>query len=143
MFQLVGEVVELGRDPAAWRAHLLAVTLRLTDGRVGLACEHSIDPADPTRTWVTGMVERGWAAGQGERFHAHLNAGGIADDPLHAVVQRLAFRSFTRRRRDLVPDAAWYASPVTDPLRRACDVDDTIHTRASGCRSPGGRTRCR
>ena len=127
--RLVGEVVELGRDPAAWRAHLLAESLRLIGGRVGVACEHFIDPADPARTRVTGLVDHGWAAGEAERFYAHLNAGGMVDDPLHAVAQRLTFRSYVRRRRDFVPDAVWYASPVTDPLRRACNVDDTIHTR--------------
>ena len=78
---------------------------------------------------MTGLADHGWVDGQAERFYAHLNAGGMVDDPLHAAVPRLAFRSFTRRRRDVVTDAVWYASPVTDPLRRACDVDDTIHTR--------------
>ncbi len=48
---------------------------------------------------------------------------------MHPAVQKLLFRSFTRRRRDFVPDDIWYSSPVTDPLRRQCNVDDTIHTR--------------
>ena len=51
MSHLVGEVVELGGDPAAWRAHLLDATLRLVGGRVGVAGEHFIDrPTRPGRT---------------------------------------------------------------------------------------------
>ncbi len=57
----------------------------------------------------------------------------MAQDPLHAQTQRLLFRSFTRRRRDLVPDAIWYASPVVDPMRRQANVDDNIYSR---CRLP-------
>src|SRR5262249_46309659 len=57
------------------------------------------------------------------------NSGGISRDPLHVPVQRMNHRSFTRRRRDFVSDADWYSSPVVDPLRRRCNVDDTIHTR--------------
>lgn len=129
VFRLIGEIGEMGRDPSRWRTHLLRELLPMIGARVGLVGEHYICPSDPSDTYIVGMVEWGWAPGEQAIFHDHMNAGGMARDPLHAVVQPLNYRSFTRRRRDFVPDEIWYASPVVDPLRRRCNVDDTIHTR--------------
>lgn len=133
VFHLIGEITELGRDPAQWRLHLLQKLLPLIDGRVGVIGEHYINPQNPMDSYLVGMAEWGWVPHEQERFHAHLNAGGMVNDPLHRVVPKLIFRSFTRRRRDFISDEDWYGSPVTDPLRRQCNVDDTIHTR---CRLP-------
>jgi hypothetical protein len=133
VFHLLGEITELGRDPSRWRLHLLQKLLPMIGARVGIIGEHFINPQNPLDTHIVGLVEWGWAPGEQERFHSHLNAGGMAQDPMHEVVPKLIFRSFTRRRRDFIPDQIWYASPVTDPLRRQCNVDDTIHTR---CKLP-------
>jgi DNA-binding CsgD family transcriptional regulator len=129
VFHLIGEVTELGRNPLRWRLHLLQQLLPLTHSRLGLAGEHFFNSYNPADTYLVGMTELGWAPGEQERFYSHLNAGGMAQDPMHPAVGRLLFRSFTRRRRDFIPDQVWYSSPVTDPLRRECNVDDTIHSR--------------
>ncbi len=119
----------MGRDPRQWRLHLIKELLRMIDGRLGIVGEHYYSPADPRDTKVVGLVEWGWAPGEQEMYYSHLNAGGIAEDPLHPAVGKLLFRSFTRRRRDFVSDQDWYSSPIVDPLRRMCNVDDTIHAR--------------
>ncbi len=125
VFHLLGELVELGRDPSQWRTHLLQRLLALVDGRLGLAAEHFICPDAPK---MVGLVEVGWEPAEQQLFYSHVNAGGMANDPLHEPVQRLLHRSFTRRRRDLVPDEIWYASP-TVVVRQQCNIDDQIYSR--------------
>lgn len=105
----------------------------LVRARVAIACEHFISPRDPSQTYLVGLTEWGWQKAEQDLFYEHLNSGGMVRDPLHEPVKRLEFRSFTRRRRDFVPDNIWYASPIVDPLRRRCNVDDSLHTR---CRLP-------
>ena len=82
----------------------------------------------PNRTFLIGLAEWGWQKHEQKLFHDHLHAGGMTQDPLHEPVRRLAFRSFTRRRRDFVSDETWYAAPITE-LRRRCNVDDSLHSR--------------
>jgi hypothetical protein len=125
VFHLLGEITELGRDPARWRLHMLGKLLPLIDARLGLAGEHYVSPEAPQ---FIGLVELGWLPEEQQIFYAHVNAGGMATDPLHEPVQRLLRRSFTRRRRDLVSDEIWYSSPGT-PVRRQCNMDDQIYSR--------------
>jgi DNA-binding CsgD family transcriptional regulator len=125
VFHLLGEIIELGRDAARWRAHLLEQLLKLVDARIGLAGEQFVSPTAPM---FVGMVEAGWEPHQQKLFYQHVNSGGMAKDPLHKPVQSLLFRSFTRRRRDIVPDDVWYSSP-TLPIRRECNFDDQIYSR--------------
>jgi DNA-binding CsgD family transcriptional regulator len=129
VFHLLGEITELGRDPDQWRLHLLQKSLPLIGARVGAVCEHYINPENPADTRLVGLVELGWIEDQQQRFYSYLNSGGIAQDPQHIPVQRMLYRSFTRRRRDFVSDELWYSSPVVDPLRRQCNVDDHIYSR--------------
>ncbi len=133
VYRMLGEITELGRDHRGQRLHMLEKLLPLIgarrSSRQALHC-----PTDPTDTRLIGMVEFGWKPGEQELFYEHLQSGGMVRDPLHEVVPPLLFRSFTRRRRrDFITDEVWYASPVVDPLRRKCNVDDNIHTR---CRLP-------
>jgi DNA-binding CsgD family transcriptional regulator len=126
IFHLVGEIIELGRDPAVWRLHLLRRLLVMVDARAGIACEMFVSPTAPK---VVGLVDTGWSPQEQQLFYSHANAGGMTKDPFHAPVQRLLHRSFTRRRRDLVSDEDWYSSPIVVPLRRQCNVDDQIYSR--------------
>jgi DNA-binding CsgD family transcriptional regulator len=129
VFHLVGEITELGRDPLRWRLHMIQKLLLLTNARVGFLGEHYISPTNPADTRVVGTVDWGWDPGERELFYGYLNSGGMARDPFHSATSQLLFRSYTRRRRDLVSDEIWYSSPVVDPLRRQCNVDDTIYSR--------------
>jgi DNA-binding CsgD family transcriptional regulator len=129
IFHLLGEIVELGRDPGRWRLYMIEELTRMVGGRVALGCEHFYDAQHPTESRLVGATECGWEPSEQKRFHDHLNAGDMVHDPMHPAVGRLLFRSFTRRRRDFIPDEVWYGSPVVDPLRRMCNVDDTLHSR--------------
>jgi DNA-binding CsgD family transcriptional regulator len=125
VFRLIGEITELGRGPSLWRLHLLQKLLPLINARFGLAGEQYVSSEAPR---FVGMVEVGWLPREQEIFYEHVNTGGMAKDPLHEPVQKLLHRSFTRRRRDLVSDEIWYASPTT-PVRRQCNIDDQIYSR--------------
>lgn len=129
VFHLVGEIVELGRDPARWRGQMLQRLLDLVDARLGMAGEQFVSPHAPK---FVGLVETGWLAHEQQLFYSHVNSGGMAKDPLHGPVQRLLHRSFTRRRRDFVSDESWYSSPTLE-IRRQCNMDDQIYSR---CRLP-------
>jgi hypothetical protein len=129
IFRLLGELKELGRDPSRWRAHLLVEILPMIGARVGLAGEHFISPDNPADTRLVGIVEHGWLPHEMDIFHEYARTGAFANDPLHAYTQTRLHRSYTRRRREMVADETWYASPLVSDVRRRCNVDDVIHSR--------------
>lgn len=133
VFRLLGEIVELGRDPAFWRSHMLQTLLPMIGARVGIAGEHYINPDNPADTKIVGLVSSGWSKAEEELLFAYMRAGDFAHDPFHAAASRLVHRSYTRRRRDLVSDDAWYSSPLVSEVRRNGNTDDQIYTR---CKLP-------
>jgi hypothetical protein len=41
-FHLIGEIIELGRDPNAWRAHLMDRLMRMTGSRTAITGEQFV-----------------------------------------------------------------------------------------------------
>jgi hypothetical protein len=125
VFHLLGELVELGRNSDQWRLHLSQRMNHLVDARTSLCGEQFVSAEQPR---FAGMILAGWLPAERDRLFEHLQSGGMARDPFHEPVQKLLFRSFTRRRCDLVPDEIWYASAIMDVCRQI-NVDDRIYSR--------------
>jgi DNA-binding CsgD family transcriptional regulator len=129
VLRLLGEVRELGSQPDRWRHHAGQGLSKLVGARVCVCGEHFISREKPQETWLVGMVDLGWEGNQAQGYYQYLADGSIGQDPLHAAMLGLPNRAFTRRRRDFVDDATWYAAPATDVVRRNANIDDTIYSR--------------
>jgi DNA-binding CsgD family transcriptional regulator len=129
IFRLLGEIRELGTHPDAWRNHLARNLCSLIDYKVCICAEQFLSPENPHETYLVGMVDWGWSGEESKSFYRYLSDGEIAQDPLHKATIQLTHRAFTRRRRDLVDDEAWYSSPTTINARRSANIDDLIYSR--------------
>lgn len=127
--RLVGECRELGRDPRAWRLHLLGALRRLTGAQVALHLHLHLHPcsgeagdeiAEPLDAGFLDPEHRLlWGEYQRQRAHR--------DDPFHVAY----FRGFTgalrtRRLEAVVERAEWQRSRHYNEFVRACGLEDRI-----------------
>ena len=125
--ELVGESVDLGRDPTAWRTHALSGLVRLTGGRVGLTIDLQGPPGAAPQ--MLDPIDLGFDDGARRVFY-HDYASVAHEDPgmqaLSRIHTRARFASATRR--ELVDDGDWYTARAVSELRRSGDVDDFVCT---------------
>jgi hypothetical protein len=125
-YRLIGECRELGRDPFAWRRHMLDGLRRLTGAQIALYLQihhpgtHHETIAEPLDAGFLDEADRAlWLHYQHENAHR--------DDPFH---QRF-FRGFTgalrtRRLESVVDGAEWRRSRHYNEYVRACRLEDRI-----------------
>src|SRR5579862_8152861 len=82
VFDLVGEVVELGRDPTAWRSHALRGAARMTGGIVGLSMD-MCGAAPGRQPTLVDPLDVGWEGDEAirRRYYAYHETGEICEDP--------------------------------------------------------------
>jgi DNA-binding CsgD family transcriptional regulator len=125
--ELVGQAVELGRDPTAWRTHALAGLVRLTGARVGLTMDIDGLPGGMPR--MLDPIDLGFDENGRRVFYRdypavmHEDPGTIALSRIH---DKARFMSATRH--ELIEDGDWYAARAVSELRRTGDVDDFVCT---------------
>jgi DNA-binding CsgD family transcriptional regulator len=129
-FRLLGEVRELGAEPLVWRAHLVERLGRLARARVAVALENVTPSQVLQASSPAGMVDQGWGDESERQFFARYMTNGGDNAPylnqMTSLGARLAF--FTRSRRQLVGDRAWYGSTHVNEARRGSRVDDFIYS---------------
>jgi DNA-binding CsgD family transcriptional regulator len=133
LFQLLGELRELGQEPDQWRARLAIGLARLCGARLTHATElkvRVVAATDATHCghYVECLHERseGLSAEQSTRFQRELlDLPGEADPAFPAMVP-LYGTSFTRRRQQLASDRDWYGSSAANDYFRRYDCDDYI-----------------
>lgn len=138
LVRLLGELRELGRDPSAWRDHLLDSLARICHAKIAVASELRVNPPPPVGEVRTDcaaavtpvhLVHRG-VEGESERFfrdcywYSHDD-----DDPLDGLLS-LYGKAFTVVRRELVDDRRWYASALANDNMHAHDCDDFVFSMA-------------
>lgn len=133
LFQLLGELRELGQEPEQWRAQLARGLAKLCGTRLTSATELVVRvgaAADATHCghYVECLHERsdGLSAEQSAGFQRELlDLPGEADPAFPAMVP-LYGTSFTRRRQELASDSDWYGSSAANDYFRRYDCDDYI-----------------
>jgi hypothetical protein len=125
-YRLIGECRELGRDPAAWRQHMLEGLRQLTGAQLALYLQirhlgtDAEEIAEPLDAGFLDQADRAlWVHYQQEKAHR--------DDPFH---QRF-YRDFTgvlrtRRLESVVDRCEWNRSRHYNDYIRACRLEDRI-----------------
>lgn len=126
IFGLLGEIRELGGDPAEWRLHLLSGLTALLGAQVGLTGEMEL-PYTLDRMRPANPVDFGWRGDQ-ERaawreYFSHLD---ISDDPTWQVIYPHVGRPLTRFRDQFMSPAHWYRCEHVQRYRRTSGVDSFI-----------------
>lgn len=152
LLQLLGEVRELGSDPAAWRAHLARELSRLCGARAVVSSELSVrqpKSAAQQRAVSAGTCEAAVTSlvvGQSgvDRSQEQAFMGDVfwydhhSDHTLNGLLP-LYGSTFVRTRAELSEDRAWYRSALANERFRRHDCDDFIMAMSA---VPGGGIIC-
>ena len=139
VYQILGEISDLGLVPDLWRRHMLVQLSKLIGARVGLTvdltnafpgcCPAPIDPMDvgfvnerESGLWLQYLKSTDWKTN---------DPSSVAMFNLH---QRTRF--FTRDRREMVDNKDWYMSPIVSEARRGSGIDHFVVSSARVAR-PG------
>lgn len=152
LLQLLGEVRELGSDPAAWRAHLTTQLSRLCDARAVLSSELRVQQpktaaqqravgSGTCEAAVTPLVVRqcGVDESQERAFMGDVVWYDHQSDHTLNRLLPLYGSTFVRTRAELSEDRAWYGSALANERFRRHDCDDFILAMSV---VPGGSIIC-
>ena len=137
LLRLLGELREMGADPAAWRAHL-ALSLERACGAcissvVELRVRRNPQPVTPTcGNVVTPLqtLDYGLDPAVRDRFYSEVYfTDHTADDALDSILPLYGSR-FTVTRGDLVDDRRWDRSLLANERYRAHGCDDFVFSMA-------------
>ena len=155
LLRLSGEVRELGRDPEAWRRHLIEGLGRLCGGTLGIAFEHwtpagvSLEdvrhewdsfsyseappPPDERSVFDAHRVDRGFDSDRARaHYYEHVYQGEHLGDPAFAsLLGRLRAQDappegFTASSRELVDRRTWARSPFVQDGQRGCGMGEYV-----------------
>jgi DNA-binding CsgD family transcriptional regulator len=128
IFDLLGEIVELGDDPLVWRAHMLRGLGELVGAKVSVAAEIRMPFAYHPAGYV-GELDLGWGTPSERAFWwGTCNAGGEQADPTEPALSRLGNGSFTRDRVAFVDDRVWYRSAYVNDRVRPAGIDSFLYS---------------
>jgi hypothetical protein len=133
LLRLLAELRELGADPGAWRAHLVANLEALCGARVAVISELRVNAnADHAATncaeAVTPLqaVDHGLDASFREQFYRELYfIDHRTDDALSAIVP-LYGSAFTVSRQNVISDRYWNRSVSANERFRPLGCDDFV-----------------
>jgi DNA-binding CsgD family transcriptional regulator len=130
VFRLIGECRELGVDSTLWRTHMFAELLRLTGGKVAMGGPTGMHDKFASAQPLP-VLDVGWDGPREQAiFHQYmLDRMHLRDPAISRFGAQLAtlpagVKSFTRSRRQLADDPAWYGSAAFCEYLRPSGVDD-------------------
>ncbi|RYZ02866.1 MAG: LuxR family transcriptional regulator [Myxococcales bacterium] len=139
LLQLLGEVRELGEDPAAWRAHLAKELARLCNARAVVSGELGVrkpKTAAHERAVNGGTCEAavtalavglsGISEGEERKFMADVFWYDHQSDSTLNGLMPLYGSTFVRSREELSANGSWYRSALANERFRRHDCDDFI-----------------
>lgn len=137
LLRLLGELRELGADPAAWRAHLAARLEQLCAADKVVLSELRVNtqPREQTTNCAEAvsalqMVDHGIDAGQRERFYRDLYFTDHTQDDVLGNIVPLYGTAFTILRADVVSDRKWNRSAFANERYRRFRCDDFVMSMA-------------
>jgi DNA-binding CsgD family transcriptional regulator len=132
IYELLGEVRQIGNDPKAWRSHMLSEGSRLIHADVAMTMD-MCNAAMHSASELIAPITTGWQSPAEEaRYYSYFADYKMVDDPgAHAVyaAHQRSWRA-SARRQEMVDDRTWYGSPIVSGVRREGGVDDFVFSSA-------------
>ncbi len=127
MERLVGECLDLGRDPHAWTLHLICGLRELIGFQVGTSGMSTAPVTRMAPETLLGVVDHGWSdAAQRRTYLSYMKDGYLATDPTAVAFGRLPGKVVVRRREDVCPDGCWNRSFHYNELYRPAGLAHTM-----------------
>jgi hypothetical protein len=125
-YRLIGECRELGRDPMAWRRHMLDGLRQLTGAQIALYLQ--IDRLGTDDETIAEPLDAGFLDDADRALWLHYQQENAhRDDPFHQRYYRDFTGALRTRRLESVVDAAeWRRSRHYNEYIRACRLEDRI-----------------
>jgi DNA-binding CsgD family transcriptional regulator len=129
LYLVLGECIELGADPLAWRQHLVEQLRSLVGGQMGLYMEVKVVAApfgDPF--WLQPLFgfDFGWATLSDRKpFEAHM-AGGKPEEGPHITPDLLTRKLKTVQWADNPACPDWHRSFFFNNYVKTCHLDDGL-----------------
>ncbi len=124
-YRLIGECRDLGSDPGLWHPHMLQGLCRLIGAPAATGGEgkwsRPYGALEAISVFGTGFDLRGR-----ELYAEYMRRVTPAGDPIFRALRRVPGRLITRRRRQLISDAAWYRSLIWNDFLRPVMIDGQL-----------------
>lgn len=124
-YRLIGDCRDLGSDPDLWCPRMLDGVCRIFGVPQATGGEARWFRPGGGIEAVSAYAASDDPAAH-SHFHAYHRAKGPATDPLYRALGKLTDPRVTLRRRQLVPDDAWYRSASFDEFRRPAGIDHEL-----------------
>jgi DNA-binding CsgD family transcriptional regulator len=125
IFELLGELRELGRDPLAWRAWMLRGLAERVGAKVALAAEAPVASVTDSATYLA-MHDVGFTPAERAAWWGTCDLPPEANDPSIPRYNRVGTGSFTATRDAFVDDRTWYRSAYASEVARPANIDHLV-----------------
>jgi DNA-binding CsgD family transcriptional regulator len=125
VYRIINEIVELGDDPDAWRAHLVEELLHFFHFQYSVSFVVPL-PMDTSNLSAVKACERGLDEAGLRIWSEYGCRGDLSSDPCTPAIASRAGRPFTAVRPMLVDDHQWYQSPFYNEHRHQTRSDDLL-----------------
>jgi DNA-binding CsgD family transcriptional regulator len=125
IFELLGELRDLGRDPLAWRTWMLGALAERVGAKVAIAAEAPVASVTDSATYLA-MKDIGFSASERAAWWGTCDLPPDENDPAEERYRRVGHGSFTARRQDFVDDRTWYRSAYACEVARRANFDHTL-----------------
>jgi DNA-binding CsgD family transcriptional regulator len=127
LIRLANELDEVSSDRGARMQHVAQSAARLFNAKLGaIGFGDGFLPRGQPR--FTCSIGGGWLEASEQAAFVRYLAGDLAVDPCIPLMARNLRPLFTVRRRQLVDDRTWYATPHVADDRKKAGVDDVVYS---------------
>ena len=125
IYRIINEIVELGEDPDAWRAHLVEQLLHFFHFQYSVSFVVPL-PMDTSNISAVKVCERGLDEAGLRTWSEYGRRGDLSSDPCTSAIASRAGQPYTAVRQMLATDHQWYQSPYYNEHRSQTRSDDLL-----------------
>lgn len=125
IFELLGELRDLGRDPLTWRTWMLRALAERLGAKVAVGAEAPVASVTDSATYLA-QKDLGFTADERAAWWGTCDLPLDANDPAQPRYERVGAGSFTATRQAFVDDRTWYRSRYANEIARRANFDHLV-----------------
>lgn len=125
IFELLGELRELGRDPLTWRTWMLRAVAERLGAKVAVGAEAPVASVTDSATYLA-QRDLGLTVAERAAWWGTCDLPPEANDPGQPRYDRVGTGSFTATRDAFVDDPTWYRSAYANEVARRANFDHMV-----------------